>query len=114
MLVALLLLLVFTLRTTELPIFSQETVMGAEKISAYDSIDADVLQSYLEFSLASQIFFALKEGATSEQSSRMTAMDNSSKNAGEMIDKLSITYNRTRQAVITGELIEIISGAAAL
>jgi len=100
--------------TTELPIFSQETVMGAEKISAYDSIDADVVQSYLEFSLASQIFFALKEGATSEQSSRMTAMDNSSKNAGEMIDKLSITYNRTRQAVITGELIEIISGAAAL
>merc|ERR1712117_558179 len=53
-------------------------------------------------------------GACSEQSSRMTAMDNSSKNAGEMIDKLTLTYNRTRQAVITGELIEIISGAAAL
>jgi len=100
--------------TTPLPIFSQETVMGADKISAYDSVDADVVQSYLEFSLASQIFFALKEGAVSEQSSRMTAMDASSKNAGEMIDKLSITYNRTRQAVITGELIEIISGAAAL
>jgi F-type H+-transporting ATPase subunit gamma len=100
--------------TTPLPIFSQETVMGADKISAYDSVDADVVQSYLEFSLASMIFFALKEGATSEQSSRMTAMDASSKNAGEMIDKLSITYNRTRQAVITGELIEIISGAAAL
>jgi len=100
--------------TTAIPIFSQETVLGAEKITAYDSVDADVIQSYLEFSLASQIFFALKEGATSEQSSRMTAMDASSKNAGEMIDKLSITYNRTRQAVITGELIEIISGAAAL
>jgi len=100
--------------TTALPIFSQETIMGADKISAYDSVDADVVQSYLEFSLASLIFFALKEGATSEQSSRMTAMDSSSKNAGEMIDKLSITYNRTRQAVITGELIEIISGAAAL
>ena len=55
-----------------------------------------------------------QEGACSEQSSRMTAMDNSSKNAGEMIDKLRITFNRTRQAVITGELIEIISGAAAL
>jgi len=100
--------------TTALPIFSKETVMGADKINAYDSVDADVVQSYLEFSLASQIYFALKEGATSEQSSRMTAMDNSTKNAGEMIDKLSITYNRTRQAVITGELIEIISGAAAL
>jgi len=119
--------------TTALPLFSQgmlrvkgfelgqymvvlfvETIMGAEKITAYDSVDADVIQSYLEFSLASQIFFALKEGATSEQSSRMTAMDSSSKNAGEMIDKLAITYNRTRQAVITGELIEIISGAAAL
>jgi len=60
------------------------------------------------------IYYALKEGACSEQSSRMTAMDNSSKNAGEMIDKLTLTYNRTRQAVITGELIEIISGAAAL
>merc|ERR1712080_48294 len=71
--------------TTAIPLFSQETVMGAE----------------------------MKEGACSEQSSRMTAMDNSSKNAGEMIDKLTITFNRTRQAVITGELIEIISGAAA-
>ena len=100
--------------TTALPLFSQENVMGAEKITAYDSVDADVVQSYLEFSLASLIYYAMKEGACSEQSSRMTAMDNSSKNAGEMIDKLRITFNRTRQAVITGELIEIISGAAAL
>jgi len=100
--------------TTTLPIFSQETVSSAEKIGVYDSLDSDVVQSYLEFSLASLIYFCMKEGATSEQSSRMTAMENSSKNAGEMIDKLTITYNRTRQAVITGELIEIISGAAAL
>merc|ERR1712047_102097 len=84
------------------------------EITAYDSVDADVVQSYLEFSLASLVYYAMKEGACSEQSSRMTAMDNSSKNAGEMIDKLTITFNRTRQAVITGELIEIISGAAAL
>merc|ERR1712150_391921 len=83
-------------------------------LPVYDSIDADVLQSYMEYSLASLIYYCLKEGACSEQSSRMTAMDNSSKNAGEMIDKLTLTYNRTRQAVITGELIEIISGAAAL
>ena len=49
----------------------------------YDSLDADVVQSYMEYSLASLIYYALKEGATSEQSSRMTAMDNSSKNAGK-------------------------------
>lgn len=60
------------------------------------------------------IYYALKEGACSEQSSRMTAMDNASKNAAEMIDKLTLTFNRTRQAVITRELIEIISGASAL
>lgn len=89
-------------------------VEKAPNLPVYDSLDADVLQSYMEYSLASLIYYCLKEGATSEQSSRMTAMDNSSKNAGEMIDKLTLTYNRTRQAVITGELIEIISGAAAL
>jgi len=100
--------------TTVIPIFSQETVSNAEKVTVYDSLDADVVQSYMEFSLASLVYYCLKEGATSEQSSRMTAMYNSSKNASEMIDKLRITFNRTRQAVITGELIEIISGAAAL
>jgi len=100
--------------TKEIPIFSNDIVTSADKVSVYDSLDADVVQSYMEFSLASLVYYALKEGATSEQSSRMTAMDNSSKNASEMIDKLTITFNRTRQAVITGELIEIISGAAAL
>lgn len=100
--------------TTELPIYSQELVSSSENVSVYDSLDADVVQSYMEYSLASLIYYCMKEGATSEQSSRMSAMDNSSKNAGEMIDKLTITFNRTRQAVITGELIEIISGAAAL
>ena len=100
--------------TTEIPIFSVDTVTNSDKTTLYDSLDADVVQSYMEFSLASLVFYCLKEGATSEQSSRMTAMENSSKNASEMIDKLRISYNRTRQAVITGELIEIISGAAAL
>jgi len=100
--------------TTSIPIFSQDTVANSEKVTVYDSLDADVVQSYMEYSLASLVYYCLKEGATSEQSSRMTAMDNSSKNAAEMIDKLRITFNRTRQAVITGELIEIISGAAAL
>merc|ERR1712213_56920 len=100
--------------TTEMPIFSQDVVSASEKVTVYDSLDADVVQSYMEYSLASLVYYCLKEGATSEQASRMSAMDNSSKNAGEMIDKLTITFNRTRQAVITGELIEIISGAAAL
>ncbi|KAJ8670430.1 hypothetical protein QAD02_001689 [Eretmocerus hayati] len=97
-----------------LPLFDKGSVTSAPKLSVYDSLDDDVIQSYLEFSLASMLFYSMKEGACSEQSSRMTAMDNASKNAGEMIDKLTLTFNRTRQAVITRELIEIISGAAAL
>ena len=105
---------VVSYHTTEIPIFSVDTVTNSDKTTLYDSLDADVVQSYMEFSLASLVFYCLKEGATSEQSSRMTAMEKSSKNASEMIDKLRISYNRTRQAVITGELIEIISGAAAL
>jgi len=100
--------------TKELPLHSMVAVKGAPKIDLYDSIDDDVLQSYMEYSLASLVYYCLKEGACSEQSSRMSAMDNSSKNAGEMIDKLTLLYNRSRQAVITGELIEIISGAAAV
>jgi len=99
---------------TTLPVPNLSNVSNAEKINLYDSLDEDVLRSYNEFALASLIYFTLKEGACSEQSARMTAMDSASKNAGEMIDKLTLTYNRTRQAVITRELIEIISGAAAL
>lgn len=99
---------------TSVPIFSVKSVEGAEKLVVYDSLDADVLQDYLEYSLASLLFYTMKENACSEQSSRMSAMDNASKNAAEMIEKLRMTFNRTRQAVITRELIEIISGAAAL
>lgn len=105
---------VVSYKTQEIPIYPIASIEKAGNLPVYDSIDQDVLQSYMEYSLASLIYYCMKEGATSEQSSRMTAMDNSSKNAGEMIDKLTLTYNRTRQAVITGELIEIISGAAAL
>nr|SVE77193.1 EOG090X0BEK [Daphnia lumholtzi] len=105
---------VVSFRTTEMPLYSQNAVANASKLPIYDSLDSDVIQSYTEFSLASLLFYSMKENATSEQSSRMTAMDNASKNAGEMIDKLTMTFNRTRQAVITRELIEIISGAAAL
>ncbi|XP_055913241.1 ATP synthase subunit gamma, mitochondrial [Eupeodes corollae] len=97
-----------------LPVYSAPVVEKSEKLVVYDSLDSEVIQSYLEYSMASLIYYTMKEGACSEQSARMTAMDNSSKNAGEMIDKLTLTFNRTRQSVITGELIEIISGAAAL
>lgn len=105
---------VVSYKTTEAAIFSLDAINSAEKISIYDSLDAEVVRSFQEFSLASIIYYAMKENACSEQSSRMTAMDSATKNAGEMIDKLTLTFNRTRQAVITRELIEIISGAAAL
>ena len=64
--------------------------------------------------MSMQIFRALLENAASEQGARMAAMDSATRNAGEMIDKLTLNYNRTRQAQITKELIEIISGAEAL
>ncbi|CAL8340081.1 unnamed protein product [Arctogadus glacialis] len=96
------------------PVFSNETVANAESMGVYDDIDADVLRNYQEFALVNLIYYGMKESTTSEQSARMTAMDSASKNASEMIDKLTLTFNRTRQAVITKELIEIISGAAAL
>ena len=105
---------VISYRTAKIPIFSLDLLESSDKLSVYDDVDHEALQCFHEFSLASLIFYAMKEGACSEQSSRMTAMDSASKNAGEMIDKLTLTYNRTRQAVITKELIEIISGAAAI
>ncbi len=64
--------------------------------------------------MASNVYYTMLEGAASEQSARMSAMENASSNAGDMIANLRLTFNRTRQAVITRELIEIISGAAAL
>jgi F-type H+-transporting ATPase subunit gamma len=105
---------VVSYQCSTLPVFSAPSVEKSDNLTVYDSLDADVLQSYLEYSLASLIYYTMKEGACSEQSARMTAMDNASKNAGEMIEKLTLTFNRTRQSVITRELIEIISGAAAL
>jgi F-type H+-transporting ATPase subunit gamma len=72
------------------------------------------LQNMFEFSLAGSVFYGMIQGQASEESSRMAAMDNASKNAGELVDKMQLKYNRARQAAITTELIEIISGAAAL
>jgi len=82
-------------------------------LTAYDA-DEDVLKGLYEHYVATEVFYGMMEGATSEQSSRMQAMENATKNAGELIDKLTLVYNRVRQARITTELIEIISGASAL
>lgn len=96
------------------PFYSSEVVATSQNFGLYDSLDEETLKCFQEFQLASMLFYGFKENVASEQSSRMSAMDNASKNAGEMIQKLTLYYNRTRQAVITRELIEIISGAAAL
>ena len=73
-----------------------------------------MLADLYEYYLSTEIFYGMMQGQTSEQSSRMSAMENATKNAGELIDKLTLVYNRARQARITTELIEIISGASAL
>lgn len=80
----------------------------------YEPDEEEILAELLPRNIAVQVFRALLENAASEQGSRMTAMDNATRNAGDMINRLSIEYNRTRQAAITKELIEIISGAEAL
>ncbi|KAA0914859.1 F0F1 ATP synthase subunit gamma [Aquicoccus porphyridii] len=80
----------------------------------YEPDETEILAELLPSGVATQIFSALLENGASEQGARMSAMDNATRNAGEMIDKLTIEYNRSRQAVITNELIEIISGAEAL
>lgn len=105
---------VISYKTTQYPFYSADIISNAKHFGLYDSMDAETLKNFQEFQLANFIYYTLKENSTSEQSSRMTAMDNASKNAGEIIGKLTLFYNRTRQAVITRELIEIISGAAAL
>lgn len=105
---------VISYKTARHNFYSNSIVSNAKHFGLYDSMDEDTLRSFQEFSLANAIFYAYKENSTSEQSARMSAMDNASKNAGEMISKLTLYYNRTRQAVITRELIEIISGASAL
>jgi len=80
----------------------------------YEPDEESILADLLPRNVAIQIFRALLENAASEQGSRMTAMDNATRNAGDMINKLTIQYNRARQAAITTELVEIISGAEAL
>ena len=87
-----------------------------EKTHSYEfePDEDEILEDLLPKNISTQIFKALLENAASEQGSRMTAMDNATRNAGDLVDKLTINYNRSRQASITKELIEIISGAESL
>ena len=87
---------------------------GAQALYEYEPSEAEILEALLPQNLAIQIYRALLESAAGEQGSRMSAMDSATRNAGDMINKLTLNYNRTRQANITRELIEIISGAEAL
>lgn len=104
---------------TQQPIAGMQQLMDRAAVFdgyEFDS-DMDSGQAFVdlfEFELCTQLFGALLENSTSEQAARMSAMDNATRNAGEMLQKLTLQYNRQRQAVITSELIEIISGAEAL
>jgi len=95
---------------------AEEAAAGAvgDAVYEFEPDEEEILSDLLPRNIAVQIFRALLESAASEHGARMTAMDNATRNAGDMIDGLTLTYNRTRQAVITSELIEIISGAEAL
>ena len=94
---------------------SEESV-NDESISnfVYEPDEQEIIEDLLPKAISTKVFTALLENGASEQGARMSAMDNATRNAGEMIDKLTIQYNRSRQAAITNELIEIISGAEAL
>ncbi|KZE18308.1 MULTISPECIES: F0F1 ATP synthase subunit gamma [Sphingomonas] len=87
---------------------------AADAVVEYEPSEEAILDSLLPTNIAVQIYRAIRENAASEQGSKMTAMDNATRNAGDLINRLTIEYNRTRQAAITTELVEIISGAEAL
>ncbi|GJJ71509.1 F-type H+-transporting ATPase subunit gamma [Entomortierella parvispora] len=93
--------------------FSIEALKASENFAAYE-LDDEVLENYNQFLFANNVYWGLVEGHASEMSAKRTAMENATKNAGDMVDRLTMTYNRTRQAAITSELVDIITGASAL
>ena len=97
-----------------IPAQIEATGTSSDAVYDYEPDEGEILTTLLPRNLTVQIFRALLENAASEQGARMSAMDNATRNAGEMIKKQTMTYNRSRQAMITKELIEIISGAEAL
>jgi len=101
---------IIPLKNTE----KNETSLSDKDNYEFEPEEDEILSNLLPKNISTQIFKAMLENSASEQGSRMTAMDNATRNAGEMVDKLTIQYNRSRQAAITKELIEIISGAESL
>lgn len=99
--------------TTVIKAFTEGKLAKTEALAGYE-IDDDTLGNFVDFLLASQLFWALVEGHASEMAAKRTAMDNATKNAGAIIIALTMKYNRTRQSVITNELVDIITGASAL
>ncbi len=98
-----------------IPLNSEDTEENSSEESyEFEPDEDEILINLLPKNISTQIFKAMLENSASEQGSRMSAMDNATRNAGEMVDKLTIQYNRSRQAAITKELIEIISGAESL
>jgi len=95
-------------------VYTEKELAAAPKQGAFEIEDDLAPKNYAEFSLANQILYALAEGHAAEISARRNAMDNASKNASDMINRYSILYNRTRQSVITNELVDIITGASSL
>ena len=93
---------------------SEKEDMSNDDNYEFEPEEDEILSNLLPKNISTQIFKAMLENSASEQGSRMSAMDNATRNAGEMVDKLTIEYNRSRQAAITKELIEIISGAESL
>ena len=93
---------------------SKKEQIVSDNYYEFEPEEKEILENLLPKNISTQIFKAFLENAASEQGSRMTAMDSATRNAGDLVDKLTITYNRSRQAVITKELIEIISGAESL
>ena len=93
---------------------TSENAESSTTLFEFEPEEDEILDELLPKNISTQIFKAFLENAASEQGSRMTAMDNATRNAGDLVDKLTINYNRSRQASITKELIEIISGAESL
>ena len=97
-----------------IPLTNEGDENGSDESYEFEPDEDEILSNLLPKNISTQIFKAMLENSASEQGSRMSAMDNATRNAGEMVDKLTIEYNRSRQAAITKELIEIISGAESL
>ena len=97
-----------------IPLNNEESENSSEESYEFEPDEDEILSNLLPKNISTQIFKAMLENSASEQGSRMSAMDNATRNAGEMVDKLTIEYNRSRQAAITKELIDIISGAESL